>query len=174
MRDFKATIEFTTPSLATWMRGDALAAREDDIDRFQRTDAGKIVFQPQWLFAAITGGILQAGPGLRDLNPSDIRIEATFDAKTGLYPTRSPSREGFGYDETVEREAILPGTRVTLDITTKDHVSLDKLRRVVITMGKLIGISPFGHAMGYGLFNLYDLIETSAETTPEGVWELAK
>jgi hypothetical protein len=165
MRDYTLTIEFTTPSLATWSYDtDARSGGGDCIDKFKRTSSNDILFEPVWLFAALTGGIANAGSGI-DVAPRDIQIDPVFAAETGTYhlgsTVTSPARE---------TEAIMPGAQVSLTASTADHVTKDKLERILTVIGRIIGISPFGHSMGFGRFKVVEVKETSTDVGQEATW----
>lgn len=170
MRTYEVKIKFTTPCLATWVRGSLLDERTDAVERFQRTDEGKLLFQPQWVFAAVTGSVSRGGRTLAGMNPTDFRLSTSFDAETDIFVTRSLARDGSGRDDNIEREAIMPDTQVVLTASTDDNVTPEKVDKIMYIMGKMVGLSPFGHAMGYGLFDVVEIVELDTDLSPEGTW----
>ena len=51
----------------------------------------------------------------------------------------------------------MPGTKVTFEALVDDLVTESALRNILTRVGRFIGLSPYGHKLGYGMFHLIDL-----------------
>ena len=99
--------------------------------------------------------------GLEFIAPDDFYFSYFIDvsADTQLYKRR--------YSKTCYRthEAIMPGTKVTIEFAIADHISKRDLKRLFRKMGKYIGLTQYGFNLGYGKFNLkhIDFIDEKEE-----------
>lgn len=145
MKDARFTIEFVTHCLATG------GTPEDDIpDTFQRDSQDHIIMQQPWWHAAFTRAIDLAR--LRDkVIATDIQVDPAVTADTERYQRR------FEQDGYRTHEAIMPGTKVTFDAMVEDHITKDILEALLNRMGKYVGLSPYGHKLGFGKFNVVSL-----------------
>jgi len=142
MKEFKFEVEFLQPALAN-------GGREDDECRFPRTSDGKLVFQDAWWHSAITAALMNMAD-MEHVHPSDIHIDLEIEAETRMFARR------FNGDQTRVHESIPAGARVKLSALTSQHVAEADLRAVMDRLGRFVGISPFGHRLGYGKFKLVE------------------
>lgn len=140
MKDAKFTLSFTCHVLANDIGPDGKQ------DRFQRDSNKKIVFQQCWFHSAFCRAI-ELGH-IKGMKAADIQMDLAFDAATSLYDRR------YGVDKHREHEAIMPGTSVTFEAMVADHVTESMLKQLLERMGKYVGLSPYGHKLGYGKFNV--------------------
>lgn len=120
-----------------------------DHDRFQRDSTGSIIFQQSWWFSAFAAAL--PGTGIRHIKPNDICMDLTVDVLTELYKRR------YGKDSYRVHEAIMPGSQVTFRALVADHVSESNLYALLDRVGRFIGLSPYGHKLGYGKFRLLEV-----------------
>lgn len=143
MKDAIFTIEVIRHILANGYDSDG------DHDRFQRDSTNAIIFQQSWWHSAFAAAL--PGTGIRHIKPNDICMDLTVDTKTELYKRR------YGRDSYRVHEAIMPGTKVTFQALVADHVAESNLRTLLDRIGRFIGLSPYGHKLGFGKFRLLGL-----------------
>ena len=119
-------------------------------DRFVRSGDQILLTPAQW-HAALGRAVPLSGV---EANPADIQPELTFSAPTRLW------RRRYGADQYRTHETIWPGTEVSLRAVTQPCLSEDQLRRILTALGSFVGISPFGHRLGFGRFRLLSLTQT--------------
>jgi hypothetical protein len=117
---------------------------------FQRTRTGLLVFQQSWWHSAFARG-MEGVDDLRHLKPGDISVGLIVDAPTEMFQRR------YGVNRYRVHEAIMPGTIVTFTAIVDDRVTESNLKTLLNRVGKYIGLSPFGHKLGYGMFQLLGL-----------------
>lgn len=143
MKDASFTIEVIRHILANGSDSD------EGHDSFQRDSTNAIIFQQSWWHSAFAAAL--PGTGIRHIKPNDICMDLTVDTKTELYKRK------YGKDSYRVHEAIMPGTKVTFRALVADHVSDSNLRTLLDRIGRFIGLSPYGHKLGFGKFRLLDL-----------------
>ena len=143
MKNVKFTVEFIQHVLANGIDGDGQRCR------FQKTESGELIFQQPWWHSAFASAI-DGVDDLRHIKPSDICMDLQVVAATELYKRRYQKRFRV-------HEAIMPGTKVTFNAIVSDRVSESNLRMLIDRVGRFIGLSPFGHRLGFGKFKLLDL-----------------
>ncbi len=145
MKDARFTIEFLTPCLASG------GMPEDGIpDTFQRDSKDRIVMPASGWHAAFTRAITLAR--LNDnVRATDIQMDPSVTAVTERFQRR------FDQDSVRDHEAIMPGTKITLDAMVEDHITQDILEALLTRMGKYVGFSLYGHKLGMGKFSLISL-----------------
>jgi hypothetical protein len=138
------TIEFKSPCLAN----SAESATNGGIDAFDRAEDGRPMWHPRCLDAAIR----RASQFVSDV-PSGTRlieIEPEFDALVKLH-TRTYTRKGKEYERTHE---IVP-SGVPCDIVVRlSEEYPEQAKEMLVSLGRLVGISPFGHNLGFGRFEI--------------------
>jgi hypothetical protein len=154
MKDAKFTVEFTTHCLAQGGRGNGV-----DHDRFERDSRGRLRWQHTWWYSAFqkTLGISR----IKNVKPSDIKVALLVNAQTEVYK-RKFSEDGYR-----KHEAIFPGTVVEFEAIVADSVTESALRELLERMGNYVGISPYGHNLGFGKFAVLK-IEVSPGTDAHG------
>ena len=143
MKDANFTIEVIRHILANGYDNDG------DHDRFQRDSTNAIIFQQSWWHSAFAAAL--PGTEIRHIKPNDICMDLTVDAATELYKRR------YGRDSYRVHEAIMPGTKVRFQALVADHVAESNLRTLLDRIGRFIGLSPYGHKLGFGKFRLLEL-----------------
>lgn len=144
MKDVAFTVEFIQHSLANSKPGSKECV-------FQRTSTGALVFQQSWWHSAFMSGI-KGVEDLRHVKPGDICMDLQVNAPTEMY------RRRYGNNRYRVHEAIMPGTVVTFKALVGDHVTESNLKLLLDRVGRFVGLSPFGHRLGYGLFNVFDVV----------------
>jgi hypothetical protein len=154
MKDVKFTVEFTQHVLAN------SAGPNGTRDVFQRDGENKLIFQQSWWFSAFRRAIEMEH--IRNIKAGDISMDLSVDAPTEMYSRR------YGRGETRIHEAIMPGTKVTFNAVVDDSLTESVLRRILERMGRFVGLSPYGHKLGYGHFRLLELIVAPSEAATKG------
>lgn len=155
MKDASFTLEFTQHVLANSTIPDAQGRK----DRFQRDSQNRIVFQQSWFHSAFCQGIELAR--VRGVKAADIHMDLTFSAPTENFNRR------YGPDKYRDHEAIMPGTRVIFNAVVGDNVTTQTLRQILERIGKFVGISPYGYKLGYGKFNVVDVVVAPSDAAQE-------
>ena len=127
-------------------------------DHFARTSDGELIFNQSWWFSAFTSAI--QGSGIRGIKPNHIAMQLTVDAETAIYKRR------YGHAKYRIHEAIVPGTEVTFRALVADHITESSLKAILERMGAFIGISPYGHNLGFGMFRVIS-VKINPSETPE-------
>lgn len=146
MKLAKFTVEFLRHVLAN-------DVYEGKRDRFQHAGDGSLVFKQSWWYSAFSAAL--PGTGLRGIKPGHISMDLLVDAKTEIY------HRHYGKGQVRPHEAIMPGTQVTFQAMVEDHVTESALRTLLDRVGRFVGLSPYGHNLGYGKFRLV-LVEVGA------------
>ena len=140
MKNAELTVEFISHVLACGL------GPNGERDHFQRTSTKELIFQQAWWFSAFADAIQCSN--IRGIKPNHISMQLTINAPTQIYK-RKYSRGRYRM-----HEAIFPGTKVTFKALVADHVTESNLRVILERMGAFVGISPYGHNLGYGLFSV--------------------
>lgn len=157
MKDVTFEVEFTQHVLASGVN------QQGRRDCFDHTSDGELIFQQRWWYTAFKTAI--AMEHVKSIKPSDIYMDLTVDAPTEMYKRK------YGRDKVRVHEAIMPGTRVTFRAVVSDIVTESTLRRLLERVGKYIGISPYGHHLGYGHFILHDLTVQKSDVAVTSVYK---
>jgi len=159
MKDANWTLEFTSHVLANSMHADG------ERDVFQRDSNGAMIWQQSWWYSAFTKAIELAH--IRGIKAADIQVDLVVKADTAFY------KRTYGRDEKSRvHEAIFPGTRVTFEAMVADHVTWSSLKAILERMGKYIGLSPYGHRLGFGKFNVAMLAVGGSDAADQQVGPL--
>jgi hypothetical protein len=143
MKDATFTLEFVTHCLANGRE------KGGDTDVFSRDSSGKLIWKHSWWYAAFSKAIKQAK--LHDVKPNQINVCLTVPAQVAVHTRRI--KETW----TRSHEAIFPGTQVTFDATVDDAITETILETLLERVGKYVGISPWGHNLGFGRFEVIDV-----------------
>jgi hypothetical protein len=154
MKDVTFTVEITSHVLANG------TGEHNRRDTFQRDSQNRLIFQQNWWYSAFSTTLDMLR--IRGIKPSDIFMDLTVDAQTEIYHRR------YGQNQVRVHEAIMPGTRVTFHAVVADHVTRSTLTAILERMGRFVGLSPYGHKLGYGHFNLLELHVTPSESAFRG------
>lgn len=154
MKDVRFTVEFTQHVLANGVGPDGSR------DMFQRNADDKLVFQQSWWFSAFKRAIDMER--IRGIKASEIYMDLFVDAPTEMFKRR------YGRGNTRVHEAIMPGTRVEFNAVVDDRITESTLRALLERIGRFIGLSPYGHKLGYGHFQLIDLEVAASEPATRG------
>jgi hypothetical protein len=147
MKDAKFTLEFVSHCLANGR------SQDRNCDTFDRDSEGRLIWSFVWFYAAFQKAI--DGAGLYDLKPGYINPCLTVNAKVSIYK-RKIKENWFR-----RHEAIDPGTRVTFAAVVDDVVTESSLRTLLDWVGKFVGISPYGYNLGFGRFNVIEVVVDS-------------
>jgi hypothetical protein len=154
MKDAEFVLEFTTPVLANSLGPDG------EKDHFERDGSSEaLIFQQSWWYSAFSGAIAMAG--IRGIKPGDISMDLLVKAPTQMYKRR------YGPDKFRTHEAIMRGAKVSFKAVVSDHVTESNLRAILERMGTYIGLSPYGHKLGFGHFKLVDLHVAPSDASKE-------
>ena len=149
MKNASFEIEVTSHILANSM------GIEGGKDKFPRDGANNLIFQAAWFYAAFNAAIKVAR--VRGIKPSDVHMDLTVKTPTDIYKRK------YGDNKYRSHEAIMPGTKVNFNAIVADHVTESGLREILDKMGRFVGLSPYGHNLGYGRFTLCDVKVASSE-----------
>ena len=140
MKEATFEVEFTTHVLANSTNS------QGQKDYFGRDHANNLIFQQSWFHAAFTKAISLAR--LRGIKANEISMDLSIQAPTEMYNRK--------YGENLYRmhEAIMPGTAVKFSAMVSDNVTESMLQSMLEKMGTYIGLSPYGHNLGYGHFRV--------------------
>lgn len=118
-------------------------------DVFERDSDGALIFHQAWWFSAFSKAI--EGAAVRGIKAGDIDMDLSVKADTQMW------NRHYGPGKTRLHETIMPGTKVTFHASVADRVTESNLTEILIRMGKYIGISPYGHKLGFGRFRVIDV-----------------
>lgn len=136
MKDATFTLEFTTHVLANGVGPDG------ERDRFQRDSKNRMIWQQSWWYSAFSRAIELAG--VKHIKAADISMDLAVEAPTEIFDRK------YGRDEHRKHEAIMPGTEVTFSAVVADHITESNLSLILDRLGRFVGLSPYGHKLGYG------------------------
>lgn len=153
MKDVSITVEFTSHVLANG------AGYDGQRDCFQRDGDGKLIFQQSWWYSAFKKAIEM--DHIRHIKPSDIYMDLAVSARTDMY------RRRYGQGQIRVHEAIMPGTKVVFSAVVNDQVTQSTLKCILERMGRFVGLSPYGHKLGYGHFRLLSLTVAPSESATQ-------
>lgn len=140
MKEAQFSLEFTSHVLANSTNASG------DKDRFQRDSQDCLVFQQSWWYSAFTKAIDITR--IRGVKPSDISMDLCVIAPTQLY------KRHYGEEGIRVHEAIMPATKVTFNAVVADHITESILHTILDKMGTYVGLSPYGHKLGFGKFRV--------------------
>jgi len=140
MKDARFELEFTSHVLANSTNA------QGQKDYFQRDGDNNLIFQQSWFYAAFTKAIDLTR--VKGVKANDISMDLTVKAPTQLYNRK------YGEDNYREHEAIMPGTVVIFNAMVSDIITETTLRNLLEKMGTYIGLSPYGHNLGFGHFRV--------------------
>lgn len=144
MKDAAVTIEYLTHCLASGRKSDK------GYDEFEKDGDGKLIWRQSWWYAALARAIDMAG--VRGVKPGYFSFSPTVSAAVIVYKRK------YGYDKFRTHEAIAPGTKVVFDLVVHDSVTLSVMERIFDKMGKFVGLTPYGHGLGFGKFRLISVV----------------
>ena len=149
MRKIKIKINFDTPCLSS-------KSDQEDISRFDKVEDKILVFPYPWFYSAITDAINLLD--LKDIKPSSFNVDVHVVCESITILNRS-----YGRDKYRKHEALPIGTGLTFNLLVANHISDELTREIIETIGKYIGLSPFGHTLGYGRFTVKEFIKFNKE-----------
>lgn len=147
MKDASITIEYVTHCLASGRQV------KDGYDEFEKDSSGNIIWKQSWWYAALMKSIELAG--VKGIKPAHFHFNPVITAETEAYKRK------YGRDRFRTHEAIFPGTKVTFEAVVDDIVTESAVEKIFKRMGKYVGLSPYGHNLGYGMFEV-DAIEVES------------
>lgn len=140
MQRMTLTVEYVTHALSSGRHGD------NHYDSFERDPADNIIWRQPWWHAAILKTIELTG--MRGLKPAYFYFEPAVKAETELFKRK------YGRDKFRMHESIMPGSKMTVKALVDDTISEEQARDLFVNMGRFVGLSPFGHNLGYGKFEV--------------------
>jgi len=144
MKEAKFTIEFITHCLAV-----SSGSKKDSCEYFDRDSKDRIIWKQSWWYTALNSTISMYK--IRGVKPNDFNISLLVEAKVQIFKRR------YGQNGFRKHEAIMPGTRVTFNAVVADNVTESTLTHILEKMGDYVGVSPYGHNLGYGKFVVIDV-----------------
>lgn len=150
MKNATFTVEFIRHVLANG-RGP-----NGEKDVFERDGDGALIFHQSWWYSAISKAIESAS--IRGIKAGDIDMDLSVRADTRMWNRHYGSGAA-----TRTHEAIMPGTKVTFQASVADRVTESSLTEILTRVGKYVGISPYGHKLGYGRFRVIDVTVTPSD-----------
>lgn len=152
MRRMRATIQFTSACLAND------PGSEDNVDRFDRDNHDRVIIRPNCLEASIHKSL--AFVPFKHISSTDVIIAPELEAGTAIWD-RTYSSKGQRCSRT--HETIPQGSKCVLELAASEAVEPGQLEELLTAMGRFVGISPFGHNMGFGRFSLINLEHVNGE-----------
>ena len=156
MRKISVDIQFTSPCLANAPMGDTITA-----DKFDRDRNNRVLIRPNCLESAVHKTLRFSEFG--DINAHDVIIAPEIDTPTRMWSRQYMSK---GTRQARTHEIIPQDQTCTLEVAASDNVSDTQLREFLTALGKFVGISPFGHNMGFGRFSVINAVDET-ETAKE-------
>ena len=150
MKDASFTVEFTQHVLANSV------GSQGERDVFLRDGEENLIFQQSWWHSAFARALEMEH--LRHIKPGDITVDLIVNAPTEMYYRR------YGKGKSRRHEAIAPGTVVTFYAVVYDRVTESTFKHLLDRIGRFIGISPYGHNLGYGTFQVLDVAVELSES----------
>lgn len=150
MKNAEFTVEFIRHVLANG-RGP-----NGERDVFERDGTNALIFHQTWWYSAFSRAIETSS--VRGVKPSDIAMDLSVNA-----PTEKWNRH-YGPNKSRLHESIMPGTKVTFKALVADKITESNLAEILERMGRFVGISPYGHKLGFGRFKVIDVVIESSET----------
>lgn len=139
MKDATIQIEFTTHCLANSYINNG---QQDCFPKDAGT--GMLIWQQAWWYSAFTKAIEITK--IKGIKPSDVCIDLMIKADTASYKRK------YGENNSRVHEAIFPGKQITINAIVADHVTESTLSAILTKMGTYVGLSPYGHCLGFGHF----------------------
>ena len=140
MKDATVTIEYLTHCLASGRKS------REGYDEFEKDGGGNLIWRQSWWYAALARAIEMSGA--RGVKPGYFSFSPTVTADVIIYKRK------YGYDKFRTHEAIAPGTQVSFDLVVHDSVTKSVMERIFDKMGKFVGLTPYGHGLGFRKFRL--------------------
>jgi hypothetical protein len=152
-------IRFTSECLAN---APTTKAAQTDPDRFERDADGRLLIDARCWDAAIKRAA-RVDPEL-GVQPGEVLIDPALAAPTVLWDR--VYRLGA---QTLSRthETIPIATEAELTVIFTNRLGSGDRKRFMDTLGRFVGISPFGHHMGYGRFTVLGVREETRNTQTE-------
>jgi hypothetical protein len=147
MKDAKFTLEFVSHCLANGR------SQDRNCDTFDRDSEGRLIWSYVWWYSALQKAV--DGAKLSSPKPAQVNVCLTVEAPVSIYK-RKIKENWFR-----RHEAIDPGTRVTFAAVVDDVVTESSLRTLLDWVGKYVGISPYGYNLGFGRFNVIEVVVDS-------------
>ena len=153
MTTVEITIEFLTHCLSVG------SEQCRDVSEFDKDKDGGIIWRQSWWHAALAKTI--EVHGLSSVDPAQFLFDPTVTAETARY------RRKYGYNKYREHEAILPGTRVTFRAAISGNLTVGAVADIMTCMGRFVGLTPYGHKLGYGKFKVIKVEPVKEGTSDE-------
>lgn len=145
MKEMTLEIEYVTECLAQ-SHGD----RKDNTDWFKRDRENNIIWCQSWWYSAITRTVEIYE--VRGVKPSMFNFCPVVETERTEVFERQYRR-----NQTRLHESIPVGTRVTFTAVVGDQITRSVAAGLFDKMGKYVGLSPYGHKLGYGKFNVVSI-----------------
>ena len=155
MKKVTFKVEFVKHSIAP-------KSYHDDSFTFDRDHNGNLLWEQRWWYSAFKNAIDYCH--MKGIKAADICMDLSFKARTEEFTHNWGQKKGV-----MSSEAIPPGTTVAFNAMVADYITESMLRNLLDTMGRYIGLSPYGHGMGYGRFTLLDIEMEHSDTLPPGL-----
>jgi len=144
MKNASFTLEFVSHCLANGR------TRDRNCDTFDRDGQGRLIWSYNWWYSALQKAV--DGAKLSSPKPAQVNVCLTVEAPVSIYKRKIK-------DNWFRRhEAIDPGTKVTFSAVVDDSVTESSLRALLDWVGKFVGISPYGYNLGFGRFNVIEVV----------------
>jgi hypothetical protein len=149
MKEMKIEIEFVTRCLAL-----SPNRREGDTDWFRKDSEGNLIWNQAWWYSAITNTAKMYE--IRSVKPSMFN----FCPVVAVVTTEVYKRK-YGSNSYRSHECIPTGTRAVFTAVVADQITESVLYNLLEKMGMYVGLSPYGHRLGYGKFTVksVDLVD---------------
>ena len=143
MKNIHFTLEFVSPCLALGR------AAGDDVDTFWRDGEGNLLWKSAWWRSAFVQALKYLNASR--LKANQIKVCLVVDAPTETY------RRRINDDCVRVHEAISCGEPIAFEAIIDDSIETEEFQAVLAYIGKFIGLSPFGHNLGFGRFEVIDV-----------------
>lgn len=151
MQEVTFCIRFTTPCLGN--------VRAQEVDKLNRDTEGNIIFMPSWWQRVIVSAAnaINLAQGLVRQISWDIVVYRARKQVT-IFDRSYTERKGSDFVHgSARHEALLVGAAVWINVLLPDGIPLDNFRSLLEAAGRYYGISPFGHRLGFGRFEVLNV-----------------
>lgn len=145
MKEMILEIEYVTECLAQ-----SQGRREQNTDWFKRDGDKNIIWCQSWWYSAISRTVEMYE--IRGIKPSMFNFCPVVEAEKTEVFERQYKRNKIRC-----HESIPVGTRVTFTAVVADQITDSVANSLFTKMGKYVGLSPYGHNLGYGKFNVISI-----------------
>lgn len=143
MKHVEITIKFTSPMLANSLHPED---GPDAVDTFRRDPTGAIMLQQNQIFAMLSVAKNLSGSSVR---VGSINFNLGFTANTEVFHRRY-TKDNMPLVR--KHQSVAEGVSIALQMFIPDDTETDDVQKLFAVAGAYVGLSPYGHKLGYGRF----------------------